>query len=96
MMANSLTTPEYSKLSSMLKEDYNVLMLNPLSNDLSAMRQSLLFSGLEAVSYNINRRNSDLKLLNLVKTYHKLLSGYNEKNIYQCSFLEIQILKVGM
>jgi phenylalanyl-tRNA synthetase beta chain len=79
MMANSLTTPEYSKLSSILKEDYNVLMLNPLSNDLSAMRQSLLFSGLEAVSYNINRRNSDLKLFEFGKTYHKLLSGYNEK-----------------
>ena len=79
MMANSLTTPEYSNLSELLKEDYNVLMLNPLSNDLSAMRQSLLFSGLEAVSYNINRRNGDLKLFEFGKTYQKLLSGHNEK-----------------
>jgi phenylalanyl-tRNA synthetase beta chain len=78
MMANSLTTPEYVKLSDMLKEEYNVMMLNPLSNDLAAMRQSLLFSGLEAVSYNINRRNSDLKLFEFGKTYHKLLSGYDE------------------
>ena len=78
MMANSLTNAEYVKLSSMLKEDYNVLMLNPLSNDLAAMRQSLLFSGLEAVSYNINRRNGDLKLFEFGKTYHKLLSGYEE------------------
>ena len=78
MMANSLTTPEYVGLSEMLKEEYNVMMLNPLSNDLSAMRQSLLFSGLEAVSYNINRRNSDLKLFEFGKTYHKLPSGYNE------------------
>ena len=79
MMANSLTTPDYIKLSDMLKEEYNVLMLNPLSNDLSAMRQSLLFSGLEAVSYNINRKNADLKLFEFGKTYHKLLSGLNEK-----------------
>lgn len=78
MMANSLTTPEYIGLSEMLKEEYNVMMLNPLSNDLSAMRQSLLFSGLEAVSYNINRRNSDLKLFEFGKTYHKLPSGYDE------------------
>jgi phenylalanyl-tRNA synthetase beta chain len=78
MMANSLTTPEYVGLSEMLKEEYNVMMLNPLSNDLSAMRQSLLFSGLEAVSYNINRRNSDLKLFEFGKTYHKLPSGYVE------------------
>jgi phenylalanyl-tRNA synthetase beta chain len=78
MMANSLTTPDYIGLSELLKEEYNVTMLNPLSNDLSAMRQSLLFSGLEAVSYNINRRNSDLKLFEFGKTYHKLPSGYNE------------------
>lgn len=78
MMANSLTTPEYISLSEMLKEEYNVTMLNPLSNDLSAMRQSLLFSGLEAVSYNINRRNADLKLFEYGKTYHKLPSGYDE------------------
>jgi phenylalanyl-tRNA synthetase beta chain len=78
MMANSLTTPDYVALSGMLKEEYNVVMLNPLSNDLSAMRQSLLFSGLEAVSYNINRRNGDLKLFEFGKTYHKLPSGYDE------------------
>jgi phenylalanyl-tRNA synthetase beta chain len=79
MMANSLTTPDYIKLSSMLKEDYNVAILNPLSNDLSVLRQSLLFSGLEAVSYNINRKNADLKLFEFGKTYHKLLSGNSEK-----------------
>jgi phenylalanyl-tRNA synthetase beta chain len=78
MMANSLTTPDYVKLSDDLKEEFNVMMLNPLSNDLSAMRQSLLFSGLEAVSYNINRRNADLKLFEFGKSYHKMPSGYDE------------------
>ena len=78
MMANSLTTPSYVQLSENLKGEHNVMILNPLSNDLSAMRQSLLFSGLEAVSYNINRRNSDLKFFEFGKTYHKLLSGYEE------------------
>ncbi len=78
MMANSLTSPEYTKLSESIKCEYNVVMLNPLSNDLSAMRQSMLFSGLEAISYNINRRSSDLKFFEFGKTYHKLPSGYDE------------------
>lgn len=78
MMANSLTTPEYVKLSENLKEEFNVTMLNPLSNDLSAMRQSLLFSALEAVSFNINRKRADLKLFEFGKSYHKLPSGYDE------------------
>ena len=78
MMANSLTSPEYTKLSELIKCEFNVMMLNPLSSDLSAMRQSMLFSGLEAISYNINRRNSDLKFFEFGKTYHKLPSGYEE------------------
>ncbi len=79
MMANSLTSPDYIQLSELLQKEHNVTMLNPLSNDLSAMRQSLLFSGLEAVSYNINRRNSDLKLFEYGKSYHNLPSGYEEQ-----------------
>jgi phenylalanyl-tRNA synthetase beta chain len=78
MMANSLTTASYVELSEVLKEEHNVKMLNPLSNDLATLRQSLLFSGLEAISYNINRRNSDLKLFEFGKSYHKFLSGFEE------------------
>jgi len=78
MMANSLTTASYAKLSAVLKEEHNVTILNPLSSDLSTMRQSLLFSGLEAISYNINRKNSDLKLFEYGKSYHKYLNGYEE------------------
>ena len=70
IMANSLTTPNYIGLSEQLKDEHNITMLNPLSNDLSVLRQSLLFSGLEAISHNINRRNSDLKFFEFGKTYH--------------------------
>ncbi|MEZ4792443.1 MAG: phenylalanine--tRNA ligase subunit beta [Gelidibacter sp.] len=70
IMANSLTNPNYIKLSGQLKDNHNVTMLNPLSNDLSVMRQSMLFSGLEAVEHNINRRRYDLKLFEFGKTYH--------------------------
>ncbi len=71
IMANSLTSPEYAKL---LGEGYGkntVTMLNPLGSELSVMRQSLLFSGLEAVSFNINRKNRDLKFFEFGKTYHQ-------------------------
>lgn len=78
MIANSLTNSSYVKLSDMLKEEHNVMMLNPLSSDLAAMRQSLLFSGLEVLSYNINRKNSDLKLFEFGKSYHKFENGYKE------------------
>jgi phenylalanyl-tRNA synthetase beta chain len=79
IMSNSLTTPDHVKLSPILKEESNVTILNPLSRDLSVMRQSLLFSGLEAVSYNINRKNADLKFFEFGKSYSKLPSGYDEQ-----------------
>lgn len=70
ILSNSLTTPNYAALSAQLKEAHNIEMLNPLSNDLSVMRQSLIFSGLEAIAYNINRKRQDLKLFEFGKTYH--------------------------
>lgn len=78
MMANSLTNSNYVALSEILQLEHNVMMLNPLSSDLAAMRQSLLFSGLEALSYNINRKNADLKFFEFGKSYHKFPSGYQE------------------
>ncbi|MFN8273289.1 MAG: phenylalanine--tRNA ligase subunit beta [Flavobacteriaceae bacterium] len=78
MMANSLTTGEYVALTETLSAEQNVTMLNPLSSDLATMRQSLLFSALEAAAYNINRKNQDLKLFEFGKSYHKLPSGHQE------------------
>ncbi|KAF9657940.1 phenylalanine--tRNA ligase subunit beta [Tenacibaculum sp. ZH5_bin.1] len=77
-MANSLTKADYIELSENLNAGFNVEMLNPLSNDLKVMRQSLLFSGLESVAYNINRKNNSLKFYEFGKTYHKYESGYQE------------------
>jgi phenylalanyl-tRNA synthetase beta chain len=77
-MANSLTKESYINLSESLSSEHNVEMLNPLSNDLKVMRQSLLFSGLESVSYNINRKNNALKFYEFGKTYHKYDAKYEE------------------
>ncbi len=69
-MANSLTKPDYHAYSDLLQESENVTMLNALSKDLEVMRQSMVFGGLEAVSYNLNRRNSVIKMFEFGKTYH--------------------------
>ena len=78
MLNNSLTTTEYGDLSDTIKKNYNVTMLNPLSKDLSVMRQSMLFSGLEAIEFNSNRKNSDLKFFEFGKTYHNFPGGRTE------------------
>jgi len=79
IMANSLTSPKYVELSSDLNEEHNIKMINPLSNDLEVMRQSLLFSGLESVSHNINRKRNDLKLFEFGKTYHQYSKNREEQ-----------------
>ena len=77
ILSNSLTSPNYAALSEQLKEAHNIEMLNPLSNDLSVLRQSLVFSGLAAIAYNSNRKRQDLKLFEFGKTYH----NYSEDKV---------------
>ncbi len=69
MMCLSLTKGEYATKLESLNPERNVEMMNPLSSDLNVLRQTLLFSGLETISYNQNRRISDLKLYEFGKTY---------------------------
>ena len=85
ILNNSLTSPAYAALTDTLKAEHNVTMLNPLSQDLSVMRQSMLFSGLEAVVYNLNRRQESLKLFEFGKTYHQF--GENREEFKHLSIL---------
>ena len=64
ILSNSLTKSAYST-----NLDSAVKILNPLSNDLDVMRQSLVFSGLEAIAYNQNRKAADLKFFEFGKVY---------------------------
>lgn len=73
IMSNSLTKSAYSS-----NPDKAVKILNPLSNDLDVMRQSMVFSGLEAIAYNQNRRNGDLKLYEFGKVYETAEDKYIE------------------
>lgn len=78
VMSNSLTKSSYDKLDAGVNEQRHVSMLNPLSSELDVLRQSLLFSGLEAILYNNNRRQLDLKLFEFGKVYHNFESGIEE------------------
>ncbi|NNK87061.1 MAG: phenylalanine--tRNA ligase subunit beta, partial [Flavobacteriaceae bacterium] len=69
MMTNSLTTDKYAELTEQINAEEVVTLLNPLSQDLASLRQSMLFSTLETVSYNINRQQVNLKLFEFGKTY---------------------------
>lgn len=84
---NSLTKASYFEKLNTYQTENTVLLFNPLSSDLNAMRQSLLFGGLETVAYNINRKNENLKLFEFGKvyTFHKKegenpLKQYREEN----------------
>jgi phenylalanyl-tRNA synthetase beta chain len=77
-MNNSLSKSSYSELISEIKLDEQVKLLNPLSQDLDGMRQSLLFSGLESIAYNINRKSNDLSLYEFGKTYNIVKGKYVE------------------
>ncbi len=77
-MSNSLTSPSYTEMSEDLKREYDVNMLNPLSQELSVLRQSMLFSGLESIAYNINRKQDRVKIFEFGKTYHSYVSGREE------------------
>jgi phenylalanyl-tRNA synthetase beta chain len=73
MMTNSLTTPQYAELVEQTAS--SVEIQNKLSEELGVMRQDLLFSGLEVLRYNINRRQTDLKLYELGFVYGKNAEG---------------------
>ncbi|KAA6321785.1 Phenylalanine--tRNA ligase beta subunit, partial [termite gut metagenome] len=88
IMNNSLTRASYYADLKSFPPLKLVMLLNPLSNDLNCMRQTLLFGGLECIAYNINRRNVDLKFFEFGNCYYfsqerkipeKDLAAYSEE-----------------
>lgn len=79
MITNSLTEPGYAEKSGYLDTSRNVEILNKLSEDLGVMRQSLLFTGLEVLAHNINRRQKDLRFFEFGSVYFKKEGGYQEE-----------------
>jgi len=75
IMTNSLISVKKNNLNNDSKNLKNVEMLNFSSIDQSQLRNSMIFSGLEAIKYNVNRKKIDLKLFEFGKEYHKTDNG---------------------
>jgi phenylalanyl-tRNA synthetase beta chain len=75
LVTNSLTSPKYVEKAGFLDASTTVEIYNKLSEDLGVMRQTLLFSGLEVVAHNINRRQTDLKCFEFGTIYQKKTEG---------------------
>jgi len=70
ILNNSLTKAGYYAESGAYPASRSVMIINPLSADLNAMRQTLLFGGLESIAYNINRKNADIKFYEFGNCYY--------------------------
>ncbi|MDX5429267.1 MAG: phenylalanine--tRNA ligase subunit beta [Bacteroidota bacterium] len=75
----SLTKEAYYNELSSFSKDERVNILNPLSQDLNVMRQTMLFGGLETISRNISHKRKDLMAFELGKTYFKKGEGKYEE-----------------
>ena len=80
IMNNSLTSSAFltNAQSETFSPSKNVKLLNPLSNELDVMRQSLIPGGLEVIEFNQNRQNPDLKLFEFGKVYTNEDGAYHE------------------
>ncbi len=70
ILNNSLTRVAYYEKLEQMPLSECVKIMNPLSQDLGVMRQTLLFGGLESIARNANRKNSDLKFYEFGNAYH--------------------------
>lgn len=70
ILNNSLTKVAYYESLQTMPLEQCVKIMNPLSQDLGVMRQTLLFGGLESIARNVNRKNADLRLYEFGNCYH--------------------------
>lgn len=89
ILNNSLSSQSYYSESELLPLANCVTLMNPLSGDLSVLRQTLLYGGLESVAHNVNRKAVDLKFYEFGNVYsrdpqkeptaEKPLASYSER-----------------
>ena len=88
-MNNSLTKGEYYEGLTTFPADHLVRIVNPLSQDLNVMRQTLMLNALEVVAYNVNRQCPSMKIFEYGSVYQRLpeksgetLEGYEEHQAF--------------
>lgn len=80
ILNNSLTKGAYYTDLNRYSQENLVKIMNPLSSDLNVLRETLLFGGLESISYNANRKNPDLKFFEFGNVYHYSPEKKNSEN----------------
>ena len=81
ILNNSLTALSYYADCETYPEASAVKLMNPLSNDLMLMRQTLLFGGLESIAHNVNRRSSNLKMYEFGNIYQYDANADNSERV---------------
>ena len=71
ILNNSLTAVSYYAGNEVYPLAQCINLMNPLSQDLGVMRQTLLYGGLESIAHNVNRRAADLRFYEFGKVYFK-------------------------
>jgi phenylalanyl-tRNA synthetase beta chain len=89
IMCNSLTRASYYEKLQTYPARSSVMILNPLSSDLNAMRQTLLWGGLEAITYNNNRQQYDLRFFEQGNVYQLTGPGESLKGYRKAGALAI-------
>ena len=84
IMTNSITNSAYFSEETL---QTSVKMINNLSAELDVMRPSMLETGLEALSYNSNRRNQNLQFFEFGKTYATSGAGVYQEKEHLCLYL---------
>ena len=89
IMNNSLTKGDYYTGLQTFPAEKCVRIVNPLSQDLNVMRQTLILGGLEVIAYNLNRQISSLRTFEYGSVYSRLtdkpgetLEGYEEHTCF--------------
>ena len=77
ILNNSLSAVKYYDGNADYPLEKSVKVMNPLSNDLGVMRQTLLFGGLESIAHNVNRKAADLRFYEFGNVYS--FDGTREK-----------------
>jgi len=94
-MCNSITNYDYYKDNHDFPEQNVVKLFNPLSSDLNVMRQTLLYGGLESISYNINRQINNLKLYEFGNCYYKVEKDSDNKLDNYCEREHLALFITG-
>ncbi len=81
---NSISSSSFEEDEALKQQQ--IKLLNNQSADLDSLRTSMLYSGLEVVAHNQNRKISDLRLYEFGTTYTKQNTQYAEKE-HLCLFL---------